>query len=103
VNFLLKDRYQDGFELDYAKNVSDAQYFLSKNGVDMILLDDRLSGGITSEDSIPMLQKSAFHVPIIVVTKDPDGRHLQDRVRLGTNKVGDKFELKKELANGLLD
>lgn len=103
VNFLLKDRYKDGFTLGYAKDVPDAQSYLSANGVDIILLDDRLSGGITSADSIPMLQKSAFHVPIIVVTKDPNGRHLQDRVRLGTNKVIDKFEFKKELANGLLD
>lgn len=103
VNFLLKDRFRDNFSLGYAKNVEEARTFLSKHGVDTILLDDRLAGGITSADSIPMLQKNAFHVPIIVITKDTNGRHLKDRVRLGTNVVVDKFEFKKELANGLLD
>jgi len=103
VNFLLKDRFGDDYRLDYAKNIDEATAFLSKSGVDMILLDDRLSGGITSADSIPMLQKNAFHIPIIVVTKDTGGRHLKDRVRMGTNTVVDKFKFKQELANGLLD
>jgi len=103
VNFLLKDRYKDGFSLDYAANIQDARALLSKKGVDVILLDDKLSGGQTSSDTIPLLQQKAFNVPIIIISKDISARHLKDRVKLRMNKVVDKFELKKELAKGLLD
>ena len=103
VNFLLKDRYGEDYSLGYAKSVEEAQTHLSEHGVDMILLDDRLSGGMTSAESIPLLQKRAFHIPIIVVSKDINARHLRDRMRVGTNKVVDKFAFKQALADGLLD
>lgn len=103
MKFLLKDRYQDGFTLSYAKTVAEAQQTLSETRVDAILLDDKLGDGLTSADTIPMLQKRAFNVPIIVVSKDTSGSHLRDRARMRTNRVVDKFELKAELANGLLD
>lgn len=103
MKFLLKDRYQDGFNLSYAKTVAEAQQTLSETRVDAILLDDKLGDGLTSADTIPMLQKRAFNVPIIVVSKDTSGSHLRDRARMRTNRVVDKFELKAELANGLLD
>lgn len=103
VNFLLKDRYKDGFTLGYAQTITDAQAYLSTNGVDIILLDDRLARGLTSAESIPQLQKAAFNVPIIVISKDINASHLKDRRRLGINKVVDKFKLRDELANGLLD
>jgi DNA-binding NtrC family response regulator len=103
VNFLLKDRYQDDFTLSYAKNIADAQSHLAQLGVDFILLDDRLSRGLTSAESIPQLQKAAFNVPIIVISKDINGKHLKDRSRLGLNKVVEKFKLRGALANGLLD
>ena len=103
VNFLLKDRYKDGFQLDYAQDIQSAHDVLSAKGVDVILLDDKLSSGMTSTDSIPLIQKKAFNVPIVIISKDISARHLKDRVRLGTNKVIDKFKLKKELASGLLD
>lgn len=103
VNFLLKDRYKDGFSLDYAENIQSAHDLLSTKGVDVILLDDKLSSGMTSTDTIPLIQRKAFNVPIIIISKDISAKHLKDRVRLGMNKVVDKFQLKKELANGLLD
>ena len=103
VNFLLKDRYKDQFTLDYARSVEDAESLLAEKGVDMILLDDKLGRGMTSADTIPMLQRRAFNVPIIVISKDTSGTHLRDRARMGTNKIVDKFEFRKELENGLLD
>lgn len=103
VNFLLKDRYGDGYSLSFAQNISDAREHLSREGVDVILLDDRLSHGLTSVDTIPQLQKAAFNVPIIVISSDIDSKHLKDRRRLGITKVVDKFKLRVELANGLLD
>lgn len=103
VNFLLKDRYVDDFTLGYAQNIADAQSHLAKEGVDVILLDDRLARGMTSAESIPQLQKAAFNVPIIVISKDINAKHLKDRRMLGINKVVDKFKLREELANGLLD
>ncbi|MGJ8559594.1 MAG: response regulator [Litorimonas sp.] len=103
VNFLLKDRYQDDFTLGYAENIPDAKSYLGSEGVDIILLDDRLSRGLTSAESIPQLQKAAFNVPIIVISKDIDAKHLKDRRRLGITKVVDKFKLRDELACGLLD
>ncbi|GHB03268.1 hypothetical protein GCM10009069_27450 [Algimonas arctica] len=103
VKFLLKDRYKNDFTLTYAQNIEEAQTHLAKEGVDVILLDDRLSRGLTSADSIPQLQKAAFNVPIIVISKDIDAKHLKDRRRLGITKVVDKFKLRDELANGLLD
>lgn len=103
VNFLLKDRYNSDFQLGYVQSIQDAQSYLSSNRVDTILLDDKLASGQTSADSIPLLQQIAFNVPIVVISKDIHGNHLKDRVRLGTNKVVGKFELKLELAGGLLD
>lgn len=103
VNFLLKDRYRDDFSLGYAQNIADAQSYLSEQPVDIILLDDRLGRGMTSADSIPQLQKKAFNVPIVVISKDINANHLKDRIRLGINKVVDKFQFKTALANGLLD
>ena len=103
VKFLFKDRYKDGFTLGYARNLEEAESYLSKTGVDMILLDDKLGNGLTSAETIPMLQKKAFNVPIIIISKDVNGRHLKDRARLGMNKVVDKFQLRDELAKGVFD
>lgn len=103
VNFLLKDRYADDFTLGYAKNIADAKSHLAREGVDVILLDDRLERGMTSAESIPQLQKAAFNVPIIVISKDIGAKHLKDRRQMGINKVVDKFRFREELARGLLD
>jgi response regulator of citrate/malate metabolism len=103
VNFLLKDHYGDGFKLGYASTVEEGKIYLSSNRVDVILLDDKLDNGLTSADTIPQLQKRAFNVPIIIISKDISGPHLKDRARLGLNKVVDKFKLKSALAGGLLD
>lgn len=103
VKFLFKDRFKNGFTLGYAKSLNEAQDYLSHKGVDTILLDDKLGGGLTSADTIPILQRKAFNVPIIVISKDINGRHLKDRMRLGVNKVIDKFELKTQLARGVFD
>jgi CheY-like chemotaxis protein len=103
VNFLLKDRYAEDFTLGYAQNIADAQSYLAKERVDVILLDDRLECGMTSAESIPQLQKAAFNVPIIVISKDIDAKHLKDRRQMGINKVVDKFRFREELARGLLD
>lgn len=103
VKFLFKDRFKNGFSLGYAQNLNAASDYLSKTGVDTILLDDKLGGGLTSADTIPMLQRKAFNVPIIVLSKDISGQHLKDRLRLGTNKVIDKFDLKSQLARGVFD
>jgi len=103
VNFLLKDQYASAFSLGYASNVDDAKTYLKQNGVDYILLDDKLSDGTTSAETIPILQRQAFNVPIIIISKDTNGQHLKDRARLGMNRVVDKFKLKDELAKGLLE
>jgi CheY-like chemotaxis protein len=103
VKFLLKDRYQENFQLAYVSSVSEAQDYLSQKGVDVILLDDKLGDGTTSAESIPQLQRKAFNVPIIVISKDITGTHLRERMRLGLNRVVDKFKFKNELAKGLLD
>ncbi|WP_298916709.1 response regulator [uncultured Algimonas sp.] len=103
INFLLKDRYEDAFTLEYVSTIEDAESCLSRNGVDKILLDDKLGGGMTSADTIPKLQKCAFNVPIIVISKDTSGAHLQDRAKMGTNQIVDKFGFRSELENGLLD
>lgn len=103
VNFLLKDRYKNNYQLSHVSSVEEAQSYLSTQGVDTILLDDKLESGITSADSIPLLQKKAFNVPIVIISKDVNGKHLKDRIRLGVHKVVDKFKLKNELARGLLD
>ncbi|MEM7727833.1 MAG: response regulator [Pseudomonadota bacterium] len=103
VNFLLKDRYSEQYTLDYATNIEDAQSCLSEKGVDAILLDDKLGNGMTSADTIPILQGKAFNVPIIVISKDTSGTHLRDRARMGTNRIIDKFAFRDALEDGLLD
>ena len=103
INYLLKDRYQDSYQLTYVRNVEEAQAHLSTKGVDTILLDDKLENGMTSADSIPLIQTTAFNVPIIIISKDVNGKHLKDRIRFGIHKVVDKFKFKNELARGLLD
>ena len=103
VKFLLKDRYREDFQLGYASSVREAQDYLSRERVDVILLDDKLGNGTTSVESIPQLERKAFNVPIVVISKDISGKHLKDRMRLGINKVIDKFKFKDALAAGLLD
>ncbi len=103
VKFLFRDRYEDNFTLDHVQTLNDAQSYLSTTGVDTILLDDKLGNGLTSVDTIPLLNKKAFNVPIIVISKDITAKHLRDRMRLGLNKVIDKFDLKAQLANGVFD
>lgn len=103
VKFLLKDRYQEDFQLGYASSVREAEEYLSHEGVDVILLDDKLGNGTTSIESIPKLERKAFNVPIIVISKDISSKHLRQRMQFGLNSVVDKFNFKNELANGLLD
>lgn len=103
IRFLLKDRYKDEFALFHADSIDAAQSLFLEHRIDVILLDDRLKGGLTSADTIPQLQRMAFNVPIIIVSKDIDGRHLKDRARLGKTPIVDKFKFRSELADGLLD
>lgn len=103
VNFLLKDQYSHDYDLGYASNIEEAGRFLASSAVDMILLDDKLADGTTSSESIPQLQRKAFNVPIVIISKDTGSQHLKDRARLGLNKVVDKFKLRQALSNGLLD
>jgi len=103
VNFLLQDFYKQAFKLSYASDIGDAKAVLGRERVDMILLDDKLADGTTSADSIPKLQKTAFNVPVIIISKNTEGRHLKDRLRNGSNRVINKFDLRKALASGLLE
>jgi DNA-binding NarL/FixJ family response regulator len=103
VNFLFKDRFKNEFSLVHAANLTGALDYLSKKTVEMILLDDKLGDGLTSAESIPILQRKAFNVPMVVISKDITSKHLKDRVRLRTNIVVDKFDLKKALAAGVFD
>lgn len=103
VSFLLKDRYGSAFTLGHAKSMHQAQDYLSKNRVDVILLDDRLGNGQTSADSIPILRRSAFNVPVIVFSKDTGGAHLSERALRGPGRIVDKFDFRTALKNGLLD
>jgi CheY-like chemotaxis protein len=103
VNFLLKDRYADGYTLGHAKDMAESKDYLSRNGVDLILLDDRLSGGLTAIDTIPQLQRMAFNVPVTVITKNANSRHLDSLSKLRDISVLDKFELRDALAKGALD
>lgn len=102
-NFLLKDHYKDNFELNYAATIDEALYILSKKSINVILLDDRLSNGLTSVDTIPQLNRKAFNVPVVIVSKNTAAGHLKDRIKMGTHKVADKFNLKAQIAAGLLD
>ncbi|MGB6231532.1 MAG: response regulator [Litorimonas sp.] len=103
VSYLLKDRYDGAVRVDHARSMDAARECLASRRVDVILLDDKLGDGTTSADSIPMLQRQAFNVPIIVLSKDTSGPHLRDRVLMGTNRVVDKFDFRDALAEGLLD
>lgn len=102
-NFLLKDHYKDNYELSYAATIEDALVILSEQKINVILLDDRLSEGTTSNDTIPLLNRKAFNVPVVIVSKNTSSRHLETRMLMGTHKVADKFNLKSQIAAGLLD
>ena len=103
VSFLLKDRYGSAFTLGHAKSMDQAQKYLSENKVDVILLDDRLGNGQTSVDTIPILRRSAFNVPVIVLSKETGGTHLTERALRGPDRIVDKFDFRTALKNGLLD
>lgn len=104
LNFLLKDHYgENNYKLNYAQDLKTAADILHSQKIDIILLDDKLSGGMSSADSIPILNQHAFNVPIVIITKNVESAHLKERRRLGTHKIADKFDLKSEIANGLLD
>lgn len=103
VSYLVKDRYGEGCKLGHVQDMTNAKEYLSNNRVDLILLDDRLEGGLTSVDTIPQLQRMAFNVPVIVISKNASSRHLETIAKLNGNAVIDKFELRKALSDGVLD
>lgn len=103
VKYLFTQHFKEGFHLSYAKNLTEAINHLAQNTVDMILLDDKLGRGTNSTDTVPALQKKAPKVPLIIISKDINGKHLNVQNRLYEHKIVDKFELKAELANGVFD
>ena len=103
MKFLLTDHYKDEVELSYASTIDEAKDTLSAKPFDVILLDDKLGEGLTSVDTIPILQQKAFNVPIVVLSKDISCSHLRERARSGLNKVVEKFDFRNQLSGGLLD
>lgn len=103
VNFLLRDRYGDDFELTYCSTVEEAKDILFNKRIDVILLDDKLAHGMTSVETIPILRRAAFNVPVVIISKAIDSPHLRQVARLKLNAVVDKFHLMDALADGVLE
>ena len=103
VNYLLRDRYGDSFKLSYCRTVETAKQILSTTRIDIILLDDKLDRGMTSAETIPILKRAAFNVPVVIISKDVNSLHLKQVTKFRQNKVVDKFHFQDALANGVLE
>lgn len=103
ASYVFNRVYGGEYSLDYAQSLNEAEAFLTENPVDAIILDDRLGDGLTSKDTIPVLEKKASKAPIFIVSTDVQARHLRDRIKSGLNKVIDKFDFKDYLASGAFE
>lgn len=103
VKFLLEEKYGNDFDLKYASSVYEAKRYLVHEQIDVVLLDDKLEDGMTSRETLPMVQGKVPSVPIIIISKDTESPHLKEINALGQTKVVGKFRLRQELKNNLLE
>lgn len=102
VKIMFRDTYRSAHELDYARDLREAEGFLRDKSYDMILLDDKLSDGSTSVENVPALRGMTNKTPLCIVSKSIDASYLKDKTILDVYDIIDKFDLRQRLEMGLV-
>ena len=102
IQRMLQDCYKGPFMLRYAVSVAKGIAILKTQTVDMILLDDKLSGGKTAKQSVPALREVTDDIPLIVISSAINAAYLKDKAILDVYDIIDKYHLRKRIREGLL-
>lgn len=102
IQRMLKDCYEGPFLLRYASTVEKGVAILKSQKIEMILLDDKLAGGRTARQSVPLLREVTKDIPLIVISSVIDATYLRDKTILDVYDIIDKYHLRKRIREGLL-
>jgi len=102
IQRMLKDCYEGPFLLRYASSVLKGIEILKSQKIDMILLDDKLSGGRTAQQSVPALREVTKDIPFIIISTVINAAYLQDKAILDVYDIVDKYHLRQRIREGLL-
>lgn len=102
LNHMLKSCFGDGYTLESASNLEDALSLLGDNRFDAIFLDNRLVPFKDFRETFPKISAVANGTPTYVISSHIEEPCFQEAAHFGVSKVIDKFELKDEIAGGLL-
>lgn len=79
--------------IDHVHKCSEAFNILNQHSYDLVLLDNRLSGQISAEFSVPFITSSLNTATLAVISNDVDLPYLKDPRILGVDHVVDKSML----------
>lgn len=102
IQRMMKDCYKGPFLLRYADTLAKGLVILKSQKVDVILLDDKLSGDTNAKQSVPALRKITGEIPFILISSSIDAEHLRDKAILDVYDIIDKYSLRKRISDGLL-
>ena len=91
-------RYRGGLiKSEYAADLHQALEKLSGKHFDSILLDNRLSGGITAREVLEALRKQEINVPVIIITGQGDQSTAVELMKMGAYDYITKDNLSPKL------
>lgn len=102
IRRMLEDCYDGPFLLRYANTVEKGINILKSQGIDVILLDDKLGNGRTAPQSVPALRAVTQNIPFILISSAIDAAYLKDKTILDVYDIIDKYNLRQRIRDGLL-
>lgn len=79
--------------IDHVHKCSEAFNLLNKHNYDLVLLDNRLSGQISAEFSVPFITSSLNTATLAIISNDINVPYLKDPKILGVDHVVDKSKM----------
>jgi len=102
IRRMLKDCYKAPYVLRYANTLEKGVSVINSHEIDIILLDDKLDVGKTSQVSVPILKQVSANIPMIVISSNIDAAYLRDKAILDVYDIIDKYHLRDKIQKGLL-
>lgn len=103
IQRMMKDCYKGPFLLRYADTLEKGITILKSQDIDVILLDDKLTGDTNAKQSVPKLREVTGEIPFILISSSIDAEHLRDKTILDVYDIIDKYNLRKRISDGLLN
>ncbi len=103
IQRMMKDCYKGPFLLRYADTLNKGITILKSQDIDVILLDDKLTGDTNAKQSVPKLRQVTGEIPFILISSSIDAEHLRDKTILDVYDIIDKYNLRKRISDGLLN